>query len=229
MLTSGYWPWWLGAASLAVVTVGSCVVARRPLGVSGIVGRFVDLRAELAAERQRRAMEEHEAALQAMLLAMTAEAFGPPGAAPAVASQEPAGTSDGIPLPIAGAGGAPSTSAGCRSCGAASSRPSLAAHAAFLLAMVGGGLAVQLARGSWTPSFDLGATFGGLFGHGPLAVAVLGVGGFLVGVGTTLSGGCSTGHGLSGCSRLQVGSVVATGAFLAAAVGVSLLLSGSLS
>ena len=221
MLASGYWPWWLGAASLAIVTVGSCVVARRPLGVSGIVARFADLRAELAAERQRRAMAENEAALEAMLLAATAEAFGPAGAPPG-----DAGAATGLALPVAGED-APDRR-GCASCGAAATRPSLGTHAAFLLAVVAGGLAVQLARGAWRPTLDMGPTFAALFGRGAGAAAALALGGVLVGVGTTLSGGCSTGHGLSGCSRLQPASLVATAAFMAAAVATSFVLAGAL-
>jgi hypothetical protein len=75
-----FWPWWLGAASFAVVTVGCCVVARRPLGVSGVLARFVRLRAELDDERRRRALAADEGAVEAALLAATAEAFGPSAA-----------------------------------------------------------------------------------------------------------------------------------------------------
>jgi hypothetical protein len=218
MTASGYWPWWLGAVSLAIVTVGSCIVARRPLGVSGIVARFVDLRAELRAERQRRAMAENDAALEAMLLAATAEAFGPAAAAPLDAAPDAAPSSAAAPAgPCGGA---------CRS---AAERPTIGAHAVFLLAIVAGGFVAQLARGAWRPTLDMGPTFASLFGTGARAAATLVVGGLLVGLGTTLSGGCSTGHGLSGCSRLQPASVAATAVFLSSAIAVSFLIMGSIS
>jgi hypothetical protein len=54
------------------------------------------------------------------------------------------------------------------------------------------------------------------------------LGGALVGFGTTLAGGCSSGHGLFGCARLQPGSLLATASFFGAAVGVSLVLKGGL-
>jgi uncharacterized membrane protein YedE/YeeE len=54
--------------------------------------------------------------------------------------------------------------------------------------------------------------------------AVLFVGGILVGFGTRLAGGCSSGHGLSGCGRLQPVSIVATAVFFGTAVLVSFLL-----
>jgi uncharacterized membrane protein YedE/YeeE len=63
-----------------------------------------------------------------------------------------------------------------------------------------------------------------MFGRGlGIAVALFG-GGLLVGVGTRLAGGCTSGHGLSGCARLQPASFVATAIFFGMGVGVSLLL-----
>ena len=53
---------------------------------------------------------------------------------------------------------------------------------------------------------------------------ILFVGGWLVGFGTRLAGGCSSGHGLSGCSRFQPASIVATATFFGTAVVVSTLL-----
>lgn len=48
-------------------------------------------------------------------------------------------------------------------------------------------------------------------------LAVIG-GGLLVGFGTRLAGGCTSGHGVCGLSRLSPRSMVATGVFMAAAV-----------
>ena len=39
--------------------------------------------------------------------------------------------------------------------------------------------------------------------------------GLLVGIGTSLGGGCTSGHGVCGVSRLSPRSLVATGAFMA--------------
>lgn len=62
------------------------------------------------------------------------------------------------------------------------------------------------------------------FGEGWGAVGVLFVGGILVGFGTRWSGGCTSGHGLSGCGRLQVPSLVATGTFFGVAILTSFLM-----
>ena len=57
-----------------------------------------------------------------------------------------------------------------------------------------------------------------------IMIGVLCVGGVLVGFGTRLAGGCSSGHGLSGCGRLRPVSILATGVFFGADVLVSFLL-----
>ncbi len=56
----------------------------------------------------------------------------------------------------------------------------------------------------------------GVFGPGSsTGLATMAVGGFLVGVGTTLGNGCTSGHGLCGISRLSSRSIVATLVFVA--------------
>ncbi|HVB89013.1 MAG TPA: YeeE/YedE family protein [Beijerinckiaceae bacterium] len=55
------------------------------------------------------------------------------------------------------------------------------------------------------PPFDLRASLSALV-----------VGGLLVGFGTRLGGGCTSGHGVCGVARLSPRSLVATGAFMVA-------------
>ena len=197
---SPYLPWWIAAAALAVVTVGHWLAVRRPLGVSGVLGRFAALAEEREAERAATAMRADAAALEAALLAATADATAAgelreaaPGAGPA-----PAGR---LPAPL----------------------PSLSAHATFLVALVAGGLLARALAGG--PAVEAGlpaALVAGLGGPGTLLV--LAGGGALVGFGTAACGGCSAGHGLTGCARLSPGSLVATASFFGAAVAMSLVL-----
>lgn len=204
----GYWPWWIAAAALGALTVGAWLLTRRPLGVSGIMGRFVNLREELAVQRSERTLARDGAAAEAAILAMTREAFGD---LPSLAE---------VPL-----GAAPRFPAGR----ALAPRPSLGAHATFLVALALGGLLSRLLHGGLAPSTDLGPAFASLVGEGWRGWAALLAGGAMVGFGTTLAGGCSSGHGLFGCARLQPGSLVATALFFGAAVSVSFLLAGGLS
>jgi uncharacterized membrane protein YedE/YeeE len=50
------------------------------------------------------------------------------------------------------------------------------------------------------------------------------VGGLLVGFGTRLGSGCTSGHGICGIARLSPRSIVATGVFMAAAILVVALM-----
>lgn len=49
------------------------------------------------------------------------------------------------------------------------------------------------------------------------------IGGILVGIGTRMSGGCTSGHGICGLASLEKVSLVATVTFLATAIVVALL------
>jgi len=52
----------------------------------------------------------------------------------------------------------------------------------------------------------------------PIQGFMLMLGGFLVGFGTQLGGGCTSGHGVCGVSRLSQRSIVATGTFMATGI-----------
>jgi len=52
----------------------------------------------------------------------------------------------------------------------------------------------------------------------PPSLAMIAVAGLLVGFGTRLSNGCTSGHGVCGIARLSPRSIIATGIFMAAAM-----------
>ncbi len=52
----------------------------------------------------------------------------------------------------------------------------------------------------------------------PPSLAIIAVAGLLVGFGTRLSNGCTSGHGVCGIARLSPRSIIATGIFMAAAM-----------
>jgi uncharacterized protein len=54
----------------------------------------------------------------------------------------------------------------------------------------------------------------------PASLITVAVAGVLVGFGTRLSNGCTSGHGICGIARLSPRSIVATGVFMAAAIAV---------
>jgi uncharacterized protein len=99
------------------------------------------------------------------------------------------------------------------------------AHVTLLVAVLVGGALGALSRGAFHVRSDLGPEFARVVGSGWRAWLALAVGGVLVGFGTQMAGGCTSGHGLCGSSRLRPGSLIATASFFGAAVAVSLLLS----
>jgi hypothetical protein len=79
----------------------------------------------------------------------------------------------------------------------------------FLAGLIGGALVHRVIFG-WSEGITFDASW-------PLLVA----GGLLVGLGTRLGGGCTSGHGVCGMARLSVRSIVAVVTFMLAA-GVTL-------
>jgi hypothetical protein len=223
-----YWPAWASALALGTITVGYWIALRRPLGVSGVLARFSRLREEAAVDRGFDALSADQAALEAAMVAMTAEAFGMdpeevPRSLEGPEAPEPAASAD--PAFAMGAPPAAPTTAtfeapAGRAC---APTPALGEHAVFLVALVAGGLVASLLRGSF--GAGMGESFTRL-APGPAGLAALTGGGLLVGFGTALCGGCTAGHGLTGSGRLMPGSLVSTALFFGSAVGVSFLIAG---
>jgi hypothetical protein len=85
-------------------------------------------------------------------------------------------------------------------------------RAAFVAGLVFGSLAVVMLGG-----FDLEDLWF------PPSLVVVAAGGLLVGIGTKLGGGCTSGHGVCGLARLSGRSMTATVTFLGVAIAVVFL------
>ncbi|HEX7389823.1 MAG TPA: YeeE/YedE family protein [Acidiphilium sp.] len=94
-----------------------------------------------------------------------------------------------------------------------------------------GGLIERTER-DWRLAFVLGLLVAGLIArftgiapaiHLSGSTALLVLAGLLVGVGTALGGGCTSGHGICGLSRASPRSIMATSVFMAVAVIVVFL------
>ena len=214
---SNYWPWWAGAIGLALVTINYTLTTDRSLGVSAAWDRVLHWRAERRLE-QLDAQFTDDRALVDALAAATAEHFGASPGAPTPPDAERGNTQ------IYGQDVGPT--AGDESAPAASLRPApLVTQAALLLSIFLGGWVAAVTAGRFELRFDMGNGFRELVTDNPTTmISVLFVGGILVGFGTRLAGGCSSGHGLSGCGRLRPVSILATAVFFGTAVLVSFLL-----
>ncbi|MGH3707672.1 MAG: YeeE/YedE family protein [Pseudonocardiaceae bacterium] len=213
---SNYWPWWAGAIGLALVTINYTLTTDRSFGVSAAWDRVLHWRVERDLERLD-AQFTDDRALADALVAATAEQFG---------------TSPGAPTSLDAARGdaqAPGQDVGPTAvevAPVASLRPApLVTQAALLLSIFLGGWVAAVTAGRFELRFDMGNGFRELVTGNPTTmIGVLFVGGVLVGFGTRLAGGCSSGHGLSGCGRLRPVSILATAVFFGSAVLVSFLL-----
>ncbi|MFD6324472.1 YeeE/YedE family protein [Streptomyces sp. NPDC058442] len=219
---STYWPWWAGAAGLALVTVTYTLLTDRSFGVSSAWDRVLHWRSERRIERMDEEFADDRALADA-LAAATAEHFGTrpgSGSGSGVTTSPP--VAYGKPQPLE----SDSEPTPSESPSAVSLRPvPLVTQAALLVSIFLGGLIAAVTSGRFQLRFDMGPGFKDLVTADPAAmIGLLFLGGVLVGFGTRLAGGCSSGHGLSGCGRLSPVSIVATAVFFGTAVAVSFLL-----
>lgn len=100
----------------------------------------------------------------------------------------------------------------------------LTGRIAGISGIVGGLLKPKSNEVVWRIAFLLGicaapwlyqATVGEFEFNSPRSTTALLVAGFLVGYGTRLGSGCTSGHGVCGISRLSIRSLAATGVFMA--------------
>ena len=94
--------------------------------------------------------------------------------------------------------------------------------------IINGALAPVKGDTAWRLLFILGLFLGGLFlkflnpevfsGSLPTGMGTTVVAGLLVGFGTIMGSGCTSGHGVCGISRLSLRSIVATVSFIGAGV-----------
>ncbi|BBC35057.1 Transporter [Streptomyces graminofaciens] len=212
---SAYWPWWAGAVALAALTVGYTLATDRSFGVSGAWDRVLHWRRERELERMEEEFAD-ERALTAALVKAGADHFATLAAEPAPARQSHVEPASGPPVE-------PQTA---EDPAVTRQRPApLVTQAALLISVFVGGLIASLSSGRFHLRLDMGPGFRDLVTANSVGMVVLlFAGGVLVGFGTRLAGGCSSGHGLNGCGRLAPVSIVATATFFGTAVAVSFLL-----
>jgi uncharacterized protein len=193
---SAYWSWAVGGVALAGVAVAHRMAMGRTFGVSGAMDRVVHFRSERAIDRMNDIdVNEFELALRAA----TEAEFGQANDSVESATQSAAVSVDVV---------TPST---------------VVSQAFFVGAIFFGGLIAAITSGRFKVQTNLGPEFADTIASGWMMWPTLVFAGVLVGFGTRLAGGCTSGHGLSGCGRLQPASMVATASFLGSAIAVSLL------
>jgi uncharacterized membrane protein YedE/YeeE len=203
-----YWPWWLGGLALAALTILFRLSTSRVLGVSGSWYRVAFWRQHQEQDKAAAALTHHEdAAADAMMAAALAEfgddaleeALGKSVENPSSSDSDKRSSTKFIPTPWT-------------------------VHLVFLLSTFAGAFLWGIYTGNFHIQFELSEFHTQLSGPGWKTLFTLFAGGLFVGIGTQMAGGCSSGHGLSGCSNFSVGSVIATVCFFGTAVLVSMSL-----
>jgi len=198
MSDPSFWPFWVGALCLGGLVALTWALERRLIAGSGSITRVTTALSDGDWGAADEKLLNDQDALQAALMAATLAEFGeqPDVAAPA-APTPPAQPSSWAPA---------------------------YAHLVFLMMIGVGGLLSALQTGTFNADWSLGTSFNEIMGAGPVMIGYLVLGGLAVGFGTRMASGCTTGHGLCGVSRFQVGSFVATGAFFGTGIAVSYLI-----
>ncbi len=190
-VSAHFWPWWIGGMLTAGIAVAYPAVTSVTLGVSGLFDRLVK-----AISEREPAEDPEPAALERALIAATIAQFGAPP--DTLRSEE--------------VGGATWLSTRAQDRQRIWFLPGLLLGAALWKSVHPGSIDIS----SLGLSFD--ARFGGATAVG---AACLFGGGILVGFGARMTGGCTSGHGLSGFATGQPGSLLATPIFWTCALGVA--------
>ncbi|VAX14234.1 hypothetical protein MNBD_GAMMA24-2007 [hydrothermal vent metagenome] len=202
-----YWPWWLGAIGLAAVCILNFLLLGRLLGVSGSWAKVVGWRDNRERSAELKLLAENKGNMGDALLAETLAEFGE-------ASLKELG--DESEIEVSG-----------QSVIEDQYTP-WTMHFVFLLFMFIGGLLAALMSGNFKLELILSPIHSQIFGADWEVWLALLFGGIMVGFGTQMAGGCTSGHGLSGCARLIPASLVATMTFMVSAILLSFMMEATL-
>lgn len=194
-----YLSWWQGALAFGALTVLFQLLLRAPLGVSGSWAKLLDRKGEKEKEAQREAMQESNAFLEATLAEFGEQQVESAELEGSGVSTEPASKRPPVPW---------------------------LAHVLFLGSIFVGAMLTTFLRGDLAIQMELSALHTQYSGGSIHIWITLLIGGLFVGLGTQMAGGCTSGHGLSGCANMAPASLLSTALFFMSAVIFSLLLEG---
>ncbi len=201
-----YLPWWITGTALSVITLGFYIALNRPLGVSGSWARIVLWKNDKVIKEAEAPFQNNPKLFEDALMAATIEEFGEETVLEYMQSRHK--SDDTTPVKPLTRSVSPN-------------RSPWTAHLVFLIMLVLGGMLGAYLRGDLHIQATLGELHTSLFGSGIGSLMMLFFGGIMVGFGTQMAGGCTSGHGLSGFSRLAPASIIATITFFGTAIAFS--------
>jgi uncharacterized protein len=206
------WPGWVGGAVISAVVITLLLARNRSLGVSSCYAFAIDRVHDWFESRARKAVPS------------PAASFPMPGES---GLENPADFPHPADFPMPGAFPLPSASSTTKIQDESYWQPVFLGG--ILLGGVVSGIMARLVLGTnWAPNFDY-AGFDSIWKVSPWAkTAVLFAGGMLVGFGTRMGGGCTSGHAITGAPGLQKASIIAMCVFMGVGVAVTFLLNALL-
>ncbi len=202
-----YWTWWIGALGLFGVCLAYFLLVGRLLGVSGSWAKVVGWRENRMLQQASQEFTSNQEDMSSALMAETLAEFGE-DALQELQSESPATEVAANKVDV----------------NELESSTPWTAHLAFLLCMFIGAFVTAYLSGQFELRYELSAVHSRIFGDTWEVWLALLFGGMMVGFGTQMAGGCSSGHGLSGCARLIPASLLATIVFMVSAVFLSMLM-----
>ncbi len=200
-----YLPWWVTAILLAAITLGFYLTLNRTLGVSGFWTRVVVPSLSGGEGEVDDLFRKNPKMLNDALMAATVAEYGKEEVSKYISSRH--GATDINPKTVL----AP--------------RVPRSVLIMFLIMLVVGGLIGAIIKNKLGFQLTLGDVHTKLYGSGIATPIMLFFGGLMVGFGTQMAGGCTTGHGLSGFSRFVPSSMIATMIFFTSAIVFSMIAS----
>jgi len=203
-----FWPWWLGGLAIATSSLTYPLLTARTLGVSSLFQKLVEQRRAKPEQTTVTSLDELERAL----LAATEEEFGAvedeAQEAPSPSSEVQDEVQDELQDELRDA-----------------MTDDSGARIWFLAGLILAPFLIQLARGHLADPSSLGHRFDERFvGLGGWVVVLLFACGILIGFGTRMAGGCTSGHGITGVASGERGALVSTVTFWSVGMGTAWLL-----
>lgn len=206
-----YWEWWIGGLALGLFAVIFSFLTGKPLGVSGSWLSIARRKDDAVLRASAKVLDGDQDQVKDDLLAMTMAEFGDDVLADA---------SSDIPQRREGEADAEVTD-----------MPKLkqdytpwTVHVFFLVTMFLGSYLASITMGDFSWSIDLSPLHTQIFENDGEAWLALLFGGMMVGFGTQMAGGCTSGHGLSGCAQLLPASLLSTVIFFGSATALTILM-----
>ena len=205
-----YWSWWEGALALGIFSIFFSLLTGKSLGVSGSWLSIARRKDDAILKTSAKVLEGDQEQVKDDLLAMTMAEFGDDALSDS--PQRRAGEADGPvvvePQPKLKQDFTPWT-----------------VHVVFLATMfLGSYIASMTTTGEFSISIELSAIHAKIFENQGEAWLALLFGGMMVGFGTQMAGGCTSGHGISGCAQLIPASLLSTVVFFGSATALTFLM-----